>query len=285
MLDGRHRQVPAVGAGVHAVAGVPAGQDVVAGAGLRSRGQMLVGVQRHHPERSVGHRHVEILAVAGALTAQQGGHDGQRGVHAARGDVGHRGAGQGGSTAGVSAAAMHIARHGQIVEVVARPVPARAGLAVAAGGAVDDAPVDGPQRLVVDAETVDHAGPEALHHHVGPAGQVEEGAPPAVGLQVEPGPPHTPVAAVGVGGRHGGRSGQPRHRTDLHHARAVVGQQSGGPGCGSHRGQVEHPHAAKSMRAGSRRHFYRCLVEDLMIGRPSARPSRSSWGVRGPGGR
>ena len=48
-------------------------------------------------------------------------------------------------------------------------VAQRAVLAVAADRAVDDPRVDLPQRLVADAEAVEHAGPEGLEHDVGVA--------------------------------------------------------------------------------------------------------------------
>ena len=223
----------------------------MAGTRLNSSGQVLVGVQRHHPDRSVAHRHVEVLALSGAITAQQGGHRRQCGMHPARGDVGDRGAGQSGDAVGVAAAAMHIARHGQIVEVVSGPIPARARLAVAARRAVDDPLVDGPNGLVFDAEAVDHPGPEALDDYIGATGQRQERVSPVIGLEVEQRTAHAAVTAVGVRGRNNCHPGVPGRRTHFDDVRAVVGQQAGGPGRGAHGGQVEHSDSFERSRTGS----------------------------------
>ena len=223
----------------------------MAGAGLGPGGQMLVGVQRHHPERPVGHRHVEVLTVPGALAAQQGGHHRQRSMHAARGDVGDGGTGQSRGAAGATAAAMHVSRHGQVVQIVSGPVPTGTILTVAAGRAVDDPLVDRPDSLVPDAEAVGHAGAEALHHHIGTASQGQQSVAPLVALQVEQGAAHAAAAAVGVGGRHHSHIRVPGHRTDLDHVRAVVGQQAGGSRRRPYWSQIEHPDSFQGARRGA----------------------------------
>ena len=280
-----------VGAGVEVVAGVAAGEDVVARAWLRAGGEVLVGVQRHHAQRPVGHRHVEVLSAAGALPTQQGGGDGQRGVHPSRGDVGHSRARQRGSAIGAASAAVQIARHGQVVEVVAGPLPPGARLAESAGRAVDDSLVDGPHRPIADAEPVGHAGTETLDDHVAGSGDGQERLTTSVALEVEQRPAHAPMAAVGVRGRHHRHSGLPGHRPDLHHLRAVVGEQPAGPrpGATDARSRTLTPSSAprggrpRSPR-GSCGHALRDSREGSLW--PHAAPVlRSSWGVRGPGGR
>ena len=58
-----------------------------------------------------------------------------------------------------------------VVEVVAGAVAARAGLAVAGDGAIDDARIGGAEGRVSEPEPVHDAGAELLHHHVGGLGE------------------------------------------------------------------------------------------------------------------
>ncbi len=58
------------------------------------------------------------------------------------------------------------------------------------------------QILEADPQAVDHAGTEALHHHVGRAHQGEKGLAAVLLLQVDGRPLQVPRPAVGIeGGR------------------------------------------------------------------------------------
>ena len=82
-LDGRHREPLPVAAAVDVVAGVAAGEQAVAGAGHRAGGQVLVDRQRHQRQHAVGHRHVEVGALACRRPRHEGGEDRHHRVHAA----------------------------------------------------------------------------------------------------------------------------------------------------------------------------------------------------------
>ena len=111
---------------VGAVAGVPAGEDVVARADVGPGGQLLVDGQRRQPQHAVGDGHVEVGALARRRPAGQGGRDGQRRLHAAGGGVGDGGARQRRRAVRARRAHGQEAADGQVVDVVARPT-ARAG--------------------------------------------------------------------------------------------------------------------------------------------------------------
>ena len=129
------------------------------------------GQQGQHP---VGHRHVEVDALSGYGPGDQSGTHRGYGVQASGCAVGDRGPRKGRTPALIPARAVEVAADGQVVEVVAGPGRAGAGLAVAGGRAVDDAGVEDPYSLVSDTEPVDHPGPEAFKHHVRFACQLDE---------------------------------------------------------------------------------------------------------------
>ena len=238
-LDGAHAHPAAIGAAVDAVPGVAPGQHVVAGARPGAGHQVFVDVERHHGDDAVGDRHVEVAALAAASSADQGGHDRHRRLHATGGDVGHRRTGQGGRTVGVAARAVEETADRQVVQVVPGALGGRPVLAVPGGGAVDEARVGRRQDVPADAESVGDAGTEALDHHVAGGAERLGGAASALGFQVEL---HTPGASAA---RVGERRGSDRHRTraghgtHLGHLGAVVGEDGRGPCCGPDGGKVE----------------------------------------------
>ena len=69
---------------------------------------------------------------------------------------------------------------------MARSGRARAVLPVAGDRAVDDLRVDLAQRLVADAEPVEHARAEGLEHDVGVAHQAQQHLAAGLRLEVEP---------------------------------------------------------------------------------------------------
>jgi hypothetical protein len=98
------------------------------------------------------------VGVAGAQRTQDCDHPEQRTRH-----ISHRRVEE---ARRLTPIAMQHTRRGQVVGVVARGLRQRAGRPVAAEGAIDQAWVDLPQNLVVQAEAAHHAGPEALDQHI-----------------------------------------------------------------------------------------------------------------------
>ena len=124
-LDRADRHPAAVAARVGVVAGVAAGQNVVAGPGLLPGCEKLVDVERGQLEHALGDAHVEVLALARALAAQQRREDRERRVHAARGAVGHRGARDRRPAVAAPAARVQEAADREVVDVVARRTATR----------------------------------------------------------------------------------------------------------------------------------------------------------------
>ena len=129
--------------------------------------EVLVDVERHERDHPVGDRHVEVRTFARRLAPHERGEDRDHGLHAAAGRVADGRAGQRRAALGAPARTVEVAADREVVDVVAGPLRTRAGLAVAARRAVDDAGVHGAHVGVADAEAVDHTRPEALDHHVG----------------------------------------------------------------------------------------------------------------------
>ena len=121
-------------------------------------------------ERGVEHRHVHLLALAGALRLQQrrqGGPGGKQAGH----HIAHRFAHQGGRAFGL-AGGFHQAAHGLHDDVVSRAVRHGAGLAKAGHAHVDQLGVEAAQFVGTNAQAIGHAGAEVLHHHIGLCGQL-----------------------------------------------------------------------------------------------------------------
>ena len=286
-LDGSDGEPGPVGRPVGVVTGVAAGDHALAVTDGGSGGQVLVDGERGQPQHAVGDGHVEVGSGAVLSPADERGHDGHRRLHATARRVGNGRPGQGRAAVGTRLGAGQVAADGQVVDVVAGPVGARATLAVAGGGAEDDPRVDRAQLVEADAQAVGHAGPEALDHHVRGAGQGQERAAPVGVLEVERRPPQVARAAVGVERRTEGRRAAAGHRPDLDHGGAVVGQQAGAPRRRPHGGQVEHrdagQRAARAARGGGVRRGATVGVDTSLTSRSPG--IRSSSGARACGGR
>jgi hypothetical protein len=121
-------------------------------------------------------------------------------------------------------------------------------LAEAADPGDDQAGIAGQQHVGAQAESLELAGAQVLHQHVGRLGQPQQRLPAGVGLQVQhdgplaavpqlPGQRH-PVARVGVAHAPGGVTvGRALH---LDHVGAEIPQVAGTGGAGHHGGAVEH---------------------------------------------
>jgi hypothetical protein len=130
----------------------------------------------------------------------------------------------------------HQARTGLHQGVPSRAIRRAARAAVRGDGAVDEARVAGEQRVTPDAEALRHAGREALEHHVGAVGELEEAFVVAGVLQVEHDAP--PAAQP-----HGRRCERAERVTagwfDLDDVGAMVGEQHAGEGPGHALSEVE----------------------------------------------
>ena len=239
-LDGAHGQPAAIGGFVEVVPGVATGEQAVAGPGLGAVGQVFVDGQRHERQDAVGDRHVEVGALAGGRPGGQCGTDGGHRVQATASAVGHRRTGKCRAAVATAARAVEVTTHGQVVEVVARPLGPWAGLAEASGRAQHDAGIHGAEGLVADAQTVDDAGAETLDDHIGVSDQLQEGVASSVGLEVQQGPTHAPVCAVGVGRWGDLHAGVTRNRPHLDDVGTPVGQPASGAHRWPHRGEVQH---------------------------------------------
>ncbi len=118
-------------------------------------------------------------------------------------------------------------RVGQVVDVVARDVPHRAVLSIPGDGAVNDLRVDGGNRIVVDPEPRNDAGPEPFDDDVGGSCEAQEDRLPLFRFQVDRRAPFPAVeipvdrSRPGLFGRE--RVAHPRARlVDLHDIRPVV---------------------------------------------------------------
>ncbi len=140
---------------------------------------------------------------------------------------------------------------------------AGARVAEAADGGVDDARVAGAERLVADAQAVDHAHPGILDHRVDRLGEAKEGIAVLLGLEIEDdaalvavdagevAPVVAPLRVVGSGSqvaRH-----VPERWLHLDHVRAEIREQHGAEGPREGLGEVED--AQVGQRSGSLTHL------------------------------
>ena len=245
---------PAVGRLVGHVAGEAAGELLLAAARHLAVAEVAPGDQRQPGEGAVGHRDVDVLALAGAAALVQGGH--------------HPEGGHQGAAAEVRDLAARLNRRPvlgtgqaeqpdqpQVVHVVAGPLDVGAVLAVAGDRADDDRRVGLAHPLVADAEAVEHTGPEAVEDDVVSLHQPQQGLPPAVRFEIEP---HGALAAVegeverrararrlvgviAVVGRRPADVVAHPGVLDLEHLGAEVGEQQRAEAAGQQSGEVEDP--------------------------------------------
>ena len=144
-------------------------------AGLRrhlAAHQPARGLEVEHGEHRLQQRGVHPLALAGGLALDQG-HQDALGQKNAGAEVGDRNTDPHRSLAR-NTGDRHQPAHalGDLIDT--RAVAVRPVLAEAGDAAVDQARVDGPQALVVDAEALLHARPVVFHHDVGVSRQLLE---------------------------------------------------------------------------------------------------------------
>ena len=213
--------------------------------------ERLVG---QHANLRIEQRHVDVLALASALTMEQGGLDADGAVEPGE-DVGecHADLHRLRTRHTVRLARdRHDAAHALDHEVIAGALRIRAGLAEARERAVDEARVDGLEALIVEAIFLEAADLEVLHDDVGLRGKL---ADQLLALSTRHVDLHRPLAAVGgeeIGGiafaaiRVGDEGRAPAARVvtfarllHLDHLRAEVGKDLRGPWPREHAAQVE----------------------------------------------
>ena len=237
----------AIGAAVDVVEGVAAESALFAGdefAILDEHGTDDIG---HPGDEAVVHADIDVVARAGARAAQQRHQDArerhQRGCHVGRGHTGnHRCA---------VAAAIHAdqAAFGFDAHVVRHPFHVGPGLTIRGDRAVNDARIHRGDRLVPDAEPVDHAGAKRFEHHIGAFGQLQKGVDRAGLLEVQH---HALLVAMRAAEVDAGAVlvlradfaiGLATGRLDADHLGAMVGHHHGQMRAGQEIGQVENADA------------------------------------------
>ena len=133
--------------------------------------EVAAGVLRQQPDHGIHHRDVDELTLTRALALDD------RGQHAHRreepgAEVGH-GQPHAQRPAARLAGDAHGAAHRLDGDVEGTPARVGACLPVGRDRAVHDVRPHGAHRLVVEAQALDHAGPEVFHADVARASQVE----------------------------------------------------------------------------------------------------------------
>ncbi len=234
---------------------------------------LLVQVEGLVPDergQHVEHGDIEKRPPPRAVPIPEGGDDGERGEDG--GDLISRGeAGLGRGPVGKPGLGQHPGP-GLDDEVHGLGIAIRTLLAVAADGTPDETGVGIDQRSVADSQPLQHAGPEVLHHHVGPLGEPGEEGEPLLHPQVDdhrtlaptpldvsegdvPRPAPAPVQAVDahVGGN--APADVPTGLFDADHGGAERGQVEGTGRGGNHPSQIEDERAAEgagAVRRGQR---------------------------------
>ena len=200
-----------------------------------------------HRERAAQERYAQVLPAPGARALEERGGD-REGQQRGRVEV-HRGAVD---DLGIARLALLLADAGHGLEhlVVAGAVLERPPIAVAGQRAVDQALVQRPHPVVVDAQARGHRRPEVVDQHVGALDQPAQHAQAVGMLEVEAeaalvaiDPEEGPALA-----RDGGRvvaEVVALGRLDLDDEGALVAEQGAAVGTGHVAAQIEHDDAAQ----------------------------------------
>ncbi len=231
----------AVGAGIGAVEGCAAVQQVVGAAVAPEAGGLEVEHHGREQSRTVGHRRVDHLALARALRLVDRAHQAEREQHAAATEVadqvqGHRrGLGR--------ADRVQRTADRDVVEVMARGLGKRAVLAPAGHAAIDQLRVAREAGLGPEAHALGHPGAEALDQDVGGPEQVQHQVHALGAPQVD----REAVAVAAEVGRVGVGSHRPGAR-DAQHLGALVGEKHRAERRRPEAGQLDHPQAGERAR-------------------------------------
>ena len=156
---------------------------VAARLGMHAVAQIAGEMRAHQDHRDVEHRHVDALALAGALALEQRG--GQRESAGHAGGVVDRRRAELDRMHVLGAGHRHDAGGRLDHVIVGGLVAARAVLAEGRERRVDQPRIDLRQILVAEAERLERAGPVVLDEHVGGRDQLLQDLAAALGLQVE----------------------------------------------------------------------------------------------------
>ncbi len=237
-----------------------------------ARAEIAGGLHHQPAQRAIGHRDVDHLPLSAAPRLVERRQDPDRGHHPAAAQVGDLSRGLNRGPAGLPGEAQQ-AVEAKIVHVVAGPITVWAVLAVAGDRAVDEGRVRLPERLVADAEAIEHARAKALDQDVGRLRQPEQCLLSPFLLQIEPDGALVPVQRqverrAGPQGRLLVRAVERRRPAnvvagagvlDLDHIGAEVGEQERAEAPGQEPGEVQDPHVGE----GALRHSLAASVVSI----------------------
>ncbi len=201
-------------------------------------GEESIGHRREHG-RTIGHRAIDHLALAGAARREDAGDHAERHEHAAAAEIAHR-IDRWGRLLGRAAIAVQRARKRDIVEVMPGIRCIGPGLAPAGHPAVNELRIVGEQHVGAEPQSLHHAGTEALDQAIGGADEVAH-LRYALG-RLEIGRDHLAVAVENVaiaGVAHGRAAGCAFHPDD---PGTVIGQHHRGERAGSDSRQFDDRH-------------------------------------------
>ncbi|MNN21727.1 hypothetical protein D3C81_1350590 [compost metagenome] len=228
--------------------------------GHHARVRGLVDDALAHGQHGIRHRHVDELALAGFLHAVNGRQDADA-EHQRRDRVTHAGADLH-RRAAVRPGDAHHAAHGLRDHVIGGPprigAGARARVAEAAHGAVDQARIRFAQRFVSQSEPLHHAGAEVLDDDVGTIDQLAHNADALGRLQVHGNRTLVAIDALEIAAvvaqrvvfteRAGEARAVAGHGFDLDDVGAVVGQDLRAERAGEHLREVDDAQAGQRTR-------------------------------------
>ena len=246
-LDGADRHVPAVGAGVGAVEGGGAVEEVGRAAVLPGAGTEQAVDHRDQRAGAVHHGRVDHLAAPARLPLEQGGEHADDEEHRAAAEVG----------ADVERRDRRLRRpdgvqgagEPEVVDVVPGAVGERAVLAPAGHPRVDQPRVAGESVVGADAEPLGDARAQPLDQHVGALHQPEDDVAAGRALEVDGDRGAAAVQRVPLRGHQLGATAGPVDPDDVG---AQLGQQQAGVGGGAETGQLDDAGAREG--AGGRQH-------------------------------
>ena len=249
-------QVATIGAFIDVVAQAAAGQHAGAARLVRAGRRGLHRQQEGQPgQRAAEHGDIQELPAAAACARQQRGQDGRERGHRAAANVGdlHR---QRRRHLLHRADAQHAAfRH--VVQIVPRAMTGRAGLAVTADGAVDQARVDRRELVIIKRQARHDAGAKRLDQDIGRLHQLEKNLDIAGRFEIKAEAALAPVErgevgaeAVAVGVAQPAAQVANARRLNLDDISAQVGQPEGGKAAGQVTGQVENANAFECEHKG-----------------------------------
>ncbi len=229
-------------------------------------------LDHHERDQRLEHRHLDRLALAGALAREEGCE--QRRDHAVGAGLVGDDRRQEAWLAGDDALQRGEAR-ARLDDVVVGCLRAhRARGAITVGRDIDEPRIDLLELLVFDAEALGRIGPVVVHQHVGGLGELEQSLAAGILLQIEDDRALGAIAAE-IEGRHPRMASRPEHtrrvafgRLDLDHVGAEVAELLRGPRTQHDSRAVENSHSGQRTR---HLHLLHAFCRILAVTRPYAK--------------